>query len=583
MNCWDLLQAYLRTHIFNNPTPVSLSSSPAANLGKAKDNSKSKVSSRSRQRSRQHKNIRTNVTLQSTRSVSPSQQMLPGDFNEERVVSTPQTRDATAAAHFSTPKHPPSSVGFTGRKKIKSSQSRRRVQHLPQTKKLNGSSVKGVWCSALTSNSENSILPSSDDSSSLKSNGSVSVESFHLYLDSDEDSSVAGSSGFSGESPLPVEHSRICCSPNVRLQMHPSPQRRVNGLSLQHQCSPMATQKSPRQSLSCTKKKVTKVRNGLVHNLPDSTTFSSTDSLSDSDSLCRAPLRKRAHSSTPTLNNYFPLDSALLEHSNGTRTEETCTSKTSTLTTISSPIPTSPLSITSSMATLGTHPARQKTPNLEYQQELIEWQFMLNEQCQPREAFIYVENIIDEAPIPRNFKYSTSNLYGEGVPDPKNPDMAGRICGCTCYLMGKKCSPKSQHCCPQMALANFPYSPAGKVKLPPGNPIYECNSHCSCPHDCANRVVQHGRKINMCIFRTSNGRGWGVKTVEPIKPNTFVTEYVGEVVSTEEAERRGQLYDREGRTYLFDLDFNCDDNAFTIDAAHYGNISHFFNHSVSVL
>lgn len=70
--------------------------------------------------------------------------------------------------------------------------------------------------------------------------------------------------------------------------------------------------------------------------------------------------------------------------------------------------------------------------------------------------------------------------------------------------------------------------------------------------------------------------------MEPIKANTFVTEYVGEVVTTEEAERRGQLYDQEGRTYLFDLDFDCDDNAFTIDAAHYGNISHFFNHSVSV-
>ena len=69
--------------------------------------------------------------------------------------------------------------------------------------------------------------------------------------------------------------------------------------------------------------------------------------------------------------------------------------------------------------------------------------------------------------------------------------------------------------------------------------------------------------------------------MEPIKPNTFVTEYVGEVVTTEEAERRGRLYDKEGRTYLFDLDFSCDDNPFTIDAAHYGNISHFFNHSVS--
>ena len=76
------------------------------------------------------------------------------------------------------------------------------------------------------------------------------------------------------------------------------------------------------------------------------------------------------------------------------------------------------------------------------------------------------------------------------------------------------------------------------------------------------------------------GRGWGVKTCSPIKKGTFVTEYVGELITFEEAERRGQQYDKEGTTYLFDLDFN-DSAEFTIDAAHSGNVSHFLNHSVS--
>ena len=36
----------------------------------------------------------------------------------------------------------------------------------------------------------------------------------------------------------------------------------------------------------------------------------------------------------------------------------------------------------------------------------------------------------------------------------------------------------------------------------------------------------------------------------------------------------------EGRTYLFDLDFNQgNDNPYTVDAAYYGNVSHFINHS----
>ena len=71
--------------------------------------------------------------------------------------------------------------------------------------------------------------------------------------------------------------------------------------------------------------------------------------------------------------------------------------------------------------------------------------------------------------------------------------------------------------------------------------------------------------------------------MEPIKANTFVTEYVGEVITSEEAERRGQQYDKKGMTYLFDLDFDDENAAFTIDAAKFGNISHFFNHSVSYL
>ena len=52
-----------------------------------------------------------------------------------------------------------------------------------------------------------------------------------------------------------------------------------------------------------------------------------------------------------------------------------------------------------------------------------------------------------------------------------------------------------------------------------------------------------------------------------------------QIITTEEAERRGHIYDKEGATYLFDLDYV--DDEYTVDAAHYGNISHFVNHSVS--
>ena len=65
--------------------------------------------------------------------------------------------------------------------------------------------------------------------------------------------------------------------------------------------------------------------------------------------------------------------------------------------------------------------------------------------------------------------------------------------------------------------------------------------------------------------RTDNGCGWGVKTLEKIKRGSFVVEYVGEVITSEEAERRGEKYDAAGRTYLFDLDFNRgEDNLYTV-------------------
>ena len=68
--------------------------------------------------------------------------------------------------------------------------------------------------------------------------------------------------------------------------------------------------------------------------------------------------------------------------------------------------------------------------------------------------------------------------------------------------------------------------------------------------------------------------------MENIKAGAFVVEYVGEVITSNVAEERGKKYDAEGRTYLFDLDFNLDEeNIYTVDAAIYGNLSRFINHS----
>lgn len=184
---------------------------------------------------------------------------------------------------------------------------------------------------------------------------------------------------------------------------------------------------------------------------------------------------------------------------------------------------------------------------------------------------IKVTNDVDLEGPPENFIYINDYLPGEGVSIPEDPPF-----GCACE---PTCSSHKKRCCPTTAGGFYAYK-NGLVRVPKGTPIYECNNRCKCGSECGNRVVQKGRTKKLCIFRTSSGCGWGVKTLELIQKGAFVTEYVGEVISFEEAERRGKIYDKEGQTYLFDLDFN-DGNAYpyTVDAAVYGNISHFVNHS----
>jgi len=190
----------------------------------------------------------------------------------------------------------------------------------------------------------------------------------------------------------------------------------------------------------------------------------------------------------------------------------------------------------------------------------------------PGEACIKVENLVDLEEISTSFTYVQDYLPGEGITIPDDP-----LVGCDCQ---PACSPDSGNCCGKKAGATFAYGPDHRLIVPVGTPIYECNKRCNCDISCLNRVVQNGRTVNLCVFRTGNGCGWGVKAMQPIQKGSFVCEYVGEVIKNEEAEKRGKVYDAEGRTYLFDLDYNDGEHCpYTVDAAMYGNISHFINHS----
>lgn len=62
--------------------------------------------------------------------------------------------------------------------------------------------------------------------------------------------------------------------------------------------------------------------------------------------------------------------------------------------------------------------------------------------------------------------------------------------------------------------------------------------------------------------------------MEAIAKGELVGEYMGEVITQEEAERRGRHYDRQGMSYLFNLN-----RSQVIDATRYGTKTKFMNHS----
>ncbi|XP_042508772.1 histone-lysine N-methyltransferase SUVR5-like isoform X2 [Macadamia integrifolia] len=134
----------------------------------------------------------------------------------------------------------------------------------------------------------------------------------------------------------------------------------------------------------------------------------------------------------------------------------------------------------------------------------------------------------------------------------------------------------------------FPYNEKGHIILEEGYLVYECNSMCSCDRTCQNRVLQNGVQMKLEVFKTKN-KGWAVRAAEAISWGTFVCEYIGEVLNDQEANRRGERYDTEGCSYLYDIDTHINDlNGLTdgavpyvIDATKYGNVSRFINHSCS--
>lgn len=117
--------------------------------------------------------------------------------------------------------------------------------------------------------------------------------------------------------------------------------------------------------------------------------------------------------------------------------------------------------------------------------------------------------------------------------------------------------------------------------------IYECSSLCPCPPSCYNRVLQHGPCKTLKIIRVEKGSvdQFGLTTSEPLECGRFICEYIGEILTKQEAERRCILNEKFHKmNYIICLNEMAIGGVGNIiqtfiDPSRKGNIGRYLNHS----
>ncbi|OMO52272.1 hypothetical protein COLO4_37315 [Corchorus olitorius] len=189
---------------------------------------------------------------------------------------------------------------------------------------------------------------------------------------------------------------------------------------------------------------------------------------------------------------------------------------------------------------------------------------------------IRVVNLLDDEKLP-SFNYITNVTYPKTCRPPNGCDCIG---GCS----------DSEDCpCVIKNGGEIPYN-YGECVMNVKPLIVECGPSCKCFTSCLNRVSQRGIRFPLEVFKTER-KGWGVRSRSFIPSGGFICEYIGEVLGDNEAENlighdeylfnignyhRNSLHDASELSHSTVVN-----ESFTIDAAQYGNVGRFINHSCS--
>ncbi|GAB9462522.1 hypothetical protein Gpo141_00000011 [Globisporangium polare] len=145
---------------------------------------------------------------------------------------------------------------------------------------------------------------------------------------------------------------------------------------------------------------------------------------------------------------------------------------------------------------------------------------------------------------------------------------------CPCFAAGRECDlDMCAVCCQEERNENKDDAPS--PLSPVENGSAESKPPSASATSCQNRSMTLGKTKHMRVARsTMEDAGWGLFVDEFVAKDEFLIEYIGEMVSHEEAERRGAVYDKLNRSYLFNLDSGT-----VVDSTRKGNKTRFINHS----
>lgn len=128
---------------------------------------------------------------------------------------------------------------------------------------------------------------------------------------------------------------------------------------------------------------------------------------------------------------------------------------------------------------------------------------------------------------------------------------------CACFQLGRECDPDLCGTCGVCEVVD----PVNKYD--DGVLIGRCRN-CS---------IQRGVP-KQTLLGDSGVHGLGLYACENIREHDFVGEYKGEIITKEEAERRGAVYEHQKLSYLFSLNATQE-----IDSTYFGNKVRFINHA----